>query len=76
MAESLKGYGKILGDTSFEFSLDGLASYSQMKKLLSLTEAMAKRMKADIANAGPTKEEKAEAREVSGFRKSIKRMFK
>lgn len=60
MAESLKGYGKILGDTSFEFSLDGLASYSQMKKLLSLTEAMAKRMKADIANAGPTKEEKAE----------------
>ena len=60
MAESQKGYGKILGDTNFEFSLDGLASYSQMKKLVALTEAIAKRMKADTANAGPTKDEKEE----------------
>ena len=60
MAESIKGYGKINGDptTNFEFSLDGMASYSQMKKLLSVTEAMAKRMKADLS--GPTPEEKAE----------------
>jgi hypothetical protein len=60
MAESIKGYGRILGDSGFEFSLDGIASHSQMKKLISLTEAMAKRMKADIANVGPTKEEKEE----------------
>lgn len=58
MAESIKGFGKILGDTSFEFSLDGLASYSQMKKLLSVTEAMAKKMGAETA--GPTKDEKEE----------------
>lgn len=58
MAESLKGYGKILGDTSFEFSLDGLASYSQMKKLLAVTESMAKKIGAD--SVGPSKEEKEE----------------
>jgi hypothetical protein len=58
MAESQKGYGRIQGDSSFEFSLDGLASYSQLKKLISLTESMAKTMGADTA--GPTKEEKEE----------------
>lgn len=59
MAESIKGYGKILGDSNFEFSLDGMASYGQMKKLLSVTESMAKKMGAD--SAGPTKDEKEEA---------------
>jgi hypothetical protein len=58
MAESIKGYGKILGDTNFEFSLDGMASFSQMKKLISVTEAVAKKIGADTA--GPTKDEKAE----------------
>jgi hypothetical protein len=56
MAESQKGYGRIQGDSSFEFSLDGLASYSQLKKLISLTEALAKKAGADTA--GPTQEEK------------------
>ena len=59
MAVSIKGYGKILGDSNFEFSLDGMASYGQMKKLLSVTESMAKKMGAD--SAGPTKDEKEEA---------------
>ena len=54
MAESQKGYGQILGDSRFEFSLDGLASYSQLKKLISLTEALAKKAGADTV--GPTKE--------------------
>jgi hypothetical protein len=58
MAESQKGYGQILGDSRFEFSLDGLASYSQLKKLISLTEALAKKAGADTG--GPTKEEKEE----------------
>ena len=58
MAESQKGYGRIQGDSSFEFSLDGLASYSQLKKLISLTEALAKKAGADTA--GPTQEEKEE----------------
>ena len=61
MAESIKGYGQILqGGSTFEFHLDGMASYSQMKKLLSVTEAMAKRMKADLS--GPTQEEKDEVK--------------
>jgi hypothetical protein len=58
MAESQKGYGQILGDSRFEFSLDGLASYSQLKKLISLTEALAKKAGADTT--GLTKEEKEE----------------
>ena len=58
MAESQKGYGQITGDSRFEFTLDGLASYSQLKKLISLTEALAKKAGADTA--GPTKEEKEE----------------
>jgi hypothetical protein len=71
MAESIKGYGKILGDTGFEFSLDGMASYSQMKKLISLTEAMAKRMKADVA--GPSKDEKDEANLLKDKNKQIEK---
>ena len=58
MAESQKGYGQILGDSRFEFSIDGLASYSQLKRLISLTEALAKKAGADTA--GPTQEEKEE----------------
>ena len=58
MAESQKGYGQIGTDSRFEFSLDGLASYSQLKKLISLTEALAKKAGADTS--GPTKEEKEE----------------
>ena len=58
MAESIKGYGKIEGDSSFAFSLDGMTSYSQMQRLISLTEAVAKRIKADTT--GPTKEQQEE----------------
>ena len=59
MADSIKVYGTINQATSgFEFSLDGMASYSQMKKLLAVTESMAKKMGADTA--GPSKEEKEE----------------
>jgi len=58
MAESIKGYGKILGESNFEFSLDGMTSYSQMQRLISLTEAVAKRIKADTT--GPTKEQQEE----------------
>ena len=71
MAESLKGYGKILGDTGFEFSLDGLASYSQLKKLIAVTEAMAKKMGADTA--GPTKEEKEEVALLKDKNKQIEK---
>jgi len=61
MAESIKGYGQILqGGSTFEFHLDGMASYSQMKKLISVTEAVAKKMGADTA--GPTQEEKEEVK--------------
>jgi len=58
MAESIKGYGKILGESNFEFSLDGMTSYSQMQRLINLTEAVAKRIKADTT--GPTKEQQEE----------------
>ena len=58
MADSIKVYGTINQATSgFEFSLDGMASYGQMKKLLAVTESMAKKMGADT---GPSKEEKEE----------------
>ena len=60
MAESQKGYGQILGDSRFEFSIDGLASYSQLKRLISLTESLAKKAGADTA--GPTQEEKEEVK--------------
>lgn len=58
MAESIKGYGRIQGDSNFEFTLDGMSSYGQMKRLIDLTEAVAKRIKADTV--GPSKEEKEE----------------
>lgn len=58
MAESIKGYGRIQGDSNFEFTLDGMSSYGQMKRLIDLTEAVAKRIKADTT--GPSKEEKEE----------------
>jgi hypothetical protein len=59
MADPIKVYGTINQATSgFEFSLDGMASYSQMKKLLAVTESMAKKMGADAT--GPSKEEKEE----------------
>lgn len=58
MSDSIKVYGTINQATSgFEFSLDGMASYIQMKKLLAVTESMAKKMGADT---GPSKEEKEE----------------
>lgn len=57
MSESIKAYGKILGDTSFEFTLDGMASYGQMKKLIDITQSVAKKIGAD---SGPSKEEKEE----------------
>ena len=72
MAESQKGYGRIQGDSSFEFSLDGLASYSQLKKLISLTEAMAKTMGADTA--GPSKEEKEEVALIKEKNKQIDKL--
>ena len=71
MAESQKGYGRIQGDSSFEFSLDGLASYSQLKKLISLTEAMAKTMGADTS--GPSKEEKEEVALLKDKNKQIEK---
>lgn len=71
MAESQKGYGRIQGDSSFEFSLDGLASYSQLKKLISLTEAMAKTMGADTS--GPSKEEKEEVALIKEKNKQIEK---
>ena len=71
MAESQKGYGQILGDSRFEFSLDGLASYSQLKKLISLTEALAKKAGADTA--GPTKEEKEEVALLKDKNKQIEK---
>jgi uncharacterized membrane protein len=58
MAESIKGYGRIQGESSFEFTLDGMSSYGQMKRLIDLTEAVAKRIKADTT--GQTPEEKKE----------------
>ena len=58
MADSIKGFGRIQGDSSFEFSLDGMASYSQMRKLLAVTESMAKKMGAETA--GPSKAEQEE----------------
>ena len=61
MAESQKGYGQILqGGASFEFNLDGLASYNQLKKLIFLTESVAKKMGADTT--GPTKAEQDEVK--------------
>jgi len=58
MADSIKVYGTINQATSgFEFSLDGMASYNQMKKLLAVTESMAKKMGADT---GPSKAEQEE----------------
>jgi len=71
MAESQKGYGQILGDSRFEFSLDGLASYSQLKKLISLTEALAKKAGADTV--GPTKEEKEEVALLKDKNKQIEK---
>lgn len=62
MSESIKAYGKILGETNFEFTLDGMASYGQMKRLIDLTDAVAKKLGANATAAN--KQEKAEKDEL------------
>lgn len=70
MADTIRGYGRIVSGESFEFSLDGLSTSAQMERLIKLTSETLKTL--DSTKTGLADELEKTTKNLKDFQSAIR----